>query len=137
MNINVVDPENPNITCPSNITISNDLDQCSANVVVPQPIVTDNCSVASFFNDYNGTNSATDNYPVGATTITWTVADIYGNTSTCSMTVTVVDDEAPEVTCPTDIAVDNDLAVCEALVTVNLPTVSDECGIQSLSLIHI
>jgi len=132
MNINVVDPENPNITCPSNITISNDLDQCSANVVVPQPIVTDNCSVASFFNDYNGTNSATDNYPVGATTITWTVADIYGNTSTCSMTVTVVDDEAPEVTCPTDIAVDNDLAVCEALVTVNLPTVSDECGIQSI-----
>jgi hypothetical protein len=80
-------------------------------------------------NDYNGTANASDNYPVGTTTILWTVTDIHGNVSTCTMSVTVVDDEAPEITCPADITVDTDLDVCEAFVTVPAIANVDECGI--------
>jgi predicted nucleic acid-binding Zn ribbon protein len=132
MNITVVDNENPAITCPADITVSNDDNACDADVVVPQPMISDNCQVATLINDYNGSDNATDNYPVGTTLVTWTVTDIYGNSSSCTMNITVVDDEAPEVTCPADITVNNDPTVCEALVNVDLPVSSDECGILSV-----
>jgi uncharacterized repeat protein (TIGR01451 family) len=38
-----VDPIAPVITCPANITVSTDTDQCSAVVNYPAPTVTDNC----------------------------------------------------------------------------------------------
>jgi gliding motility-associated-like protein len=132
MNITVIDNENPAITCPADITVSNDDNACDADITVTQPIISDNCLVATLVNDYNGTDNASDNYPVGTTLVTWTVTDIYGNNSSCTMSITVVDDEAPEVTCPSDITVNNDLGVCEALVTIDLPISSDECGILTV-----
>ncbi len=53
---------------------------CQAAVTVVAPATSDNCGVASVSNDYNGTTDASDTYPVGTTTVTWTVTDIHGNT---------------------------------------------------------
>ena len=83
---------------------------CDALVTVPAPTAfadncapsatADNCGVATVINDYNGTASADDTYPVGTTTVTWTVTDVNGNTNTCTQDVTVVtDNEAPTITC--------------------------------------
>lgn len=47
------------------------------------PFTADNCSVASI------TNNAPSIFPVGTTTVTWTVTDASGNTSTATQTVTV------------------------------------------------
>jgi len=44
-------------------------------------------------NNYNGSADASDIYPVGTTTLTWTVLDIYGNSAQCTQTITVTDDE--------------------------------------------
>ena len=38
-----------------------------------------------------------DTFPVGTTTVTYTVTDLAGNTATSSFTVTVTDDEAPVI----------------------------------------
>ncbi|MDC8002463.1 HYR domain-containing protein [Aureisphaera galaxeae] len=78
-------------------------------------------------NDYNGTDDASDTYPVGTTTVTWTVVDFDGTTDTCSMDVTVVDAEAPAITCPDDITVEQDGGICGAVVDYTLPIVSDNC----------
>ena len=86
---------NPTITCPGDITVNNDPGLCSANVTVPIPVASDNCSVASLLNDFNGTGDATDTYPIGVTTVIWTATDAIGLTATCSMTVDVVDNENP------------------------------------------
>ena len=78
-------------------------------------------------NDYNGTGDASDTYPVGATTVTWTATDAAGNQSTCQHTVTVNDTEDPTITCPADIAVNTDSGVCGAVVTYTTPVGTDNC----------
>ncbi|QIE59017.1 HYR domain-containing protein [Rasiella rasia] len=54
---------------------------------------------ANLTNDYNGTNDASDFYPVGTTTVTWTYTDAAGLSASCTMDVTVTDDEAPVIAC--------------------------------------
>ncbi|MBL7795696.1 MAG: HYR domain-containing protein, partial [Saprospiraceae bacterium] len=46
------------------------------------------------------TSNAPSTYPIGNTTVTWTATDASGNTETCQQTVTVVDNQAPTLTCP-------------------------------------
>ncbi|MEZ4800581.1 MAG: HYR domain-containing protein, partial [Flavobacteriales bacterium] len=130
--VTVIDDEAPEVTCPSNITVSNDANACSADVIVPAPVYDDECGIATVVNDYNGGADASDNYPVGTTTITYTITDIHGNATTCSFDITVIDDEAPEVTCPTDITVNNDIDACDANVSVPAPVYDDECGIATV-----
>ena len=131
--VTVTDNENPTITCDADVTVNNDVGVCNANVVVPPPVATgDNCGVATVLNDYNGTASANDNYPVGTTTVTWEVTDLSGNTQTCTQDVTVTDNENPTITCAPDVAVNNDPGVCNAAVVVPGPTTSDNCGVATV-----
>ncbi|MEM6345238.1 MAG: HYR domain-containing protein [Bacteroidota bacterium] len=99
--ITITDDEDPVVTCPADIVQSNDAGVCEANVTVPNPTITDNCpGPFTITNDYNNTNDASDIYPVGITTVTFTITDPAGNTTTCSMNVTVEDTENPTILCP-------------------------------------
>jgi gliding motility-associated-like protein len=95
---------------------------------VPQPAITESCSNVSIVNSINQTADASGYYPVGTTIIDWVIADECGNTSTCSMTVTIIDNEAPHITCPEDILI----CSTEQLVLVP-PTDNDNCGEVILS----
>ncbi|MBN2508489.1 MAG: HYR domain-containing protein, partial [Verrucomicrobia bacterium] len=65
---------------------------CTASgVALGTPTTADNCAVAS------AVNNATEPYPVGDTTVTWTVTDSSGNTAQCTQTVTVTDNEPPVI----------------------------------------
>jgi hypothetical protein len=94
--VTVVDTTPPTITPPANISVNKDPGQCTAKITVPAATTGDNCGVASVVNTFNGTDSASGTYPLGVTTVKWTVTDIHGNNSCASMTVTVVD-PAPAV----------------------------------------
>nr|WP_237691544.1 LamG-like jellyroll fold domain-containing protein [Mangrovimonas futianensis] len=63
---------------------------------------TDNCGIASL----NASQTAFTCANLGSNTVTLTVTDIHGNSSTCDAVVTVEDDEAPTINCPTDKNVD-------------------------------
>ena len=80
-------------------TQSADAGSCDAAVTVVAPTTADNCGVATVTNDFNGTADASGTYPVGTTIVVWTVTDNSGNTATCSMNITVTDDEAPVAVC--------------------------------------
>ena len=82
-----------------------DAGNCSANVMISLPQTTDNCGVVNYSNNFNSTANASGVYPVGVTPVTWTATDAAGNSTTCSMTVKVVDDQAPVITCPADVSV--------------------------------
>lgn len=39
-------------------------------------------------------------FPVGTTTVSYTVTDVHGNQNTCSFQVDIIDDQAPTIICP-------------------------------------
>lgn len=63
---------------------------CTANVTVPLPIVSDDCGRVGLINDYTGVADATGIYPQGTTTVTFTATDECGNASSFQVNITVV-----------------------------------------------
>jgi gliding motility-associated-like protein len=123
----VTDNELPTITCPADIAVNNDPGQCYATVSLGSPVTADNCGVATV------TNNAPATFPVGSTTVTWTITDIHGNSNTCQQTVVVTDNELPSITCPANISVNNDPGQCFATVSLGSPVTSDNCGVASVT----
>lgn len=85
--VKVQDNTPPTLACPSNITVSNDANLCSA-VVNYAATASDNCGTASV--SYSIAPGSVFN--VGTSTVTVTATDECGLTSTCSFTVTVSND---------------------------------------------
>lgn len=103
--ITVTDDEAPVITCPPSINVNAALDQCTANVDL-NILVTDNCGSVTLTNDYTTGTSA--DFPVGTTTVTFTATDDCDNVASCTLDITVVDAQAPYITCP-----EGALAMCD------------------------
>ena len=120
--VTVNDTQPPVITCPSNITVSNTVGQCSANVSFAAT-ATDNCGTATL--SYSPASGSL--FSVGTTTVTATANDGHGNTASCTFTVTVNDTQAPVVTCPANIVVSNTHDQCGAKVCYTTPVVVENC----------
>ncbi|MBQ4820680.1 T9SS type A sorting domain-containing protein [Aquimarina sp. MMG016] len=85
-------------------------------------------------NDFNRGSDASDTYPVGQTTINWTVTDRDGGSDTCAQLVTVNDTELPVVSCQ-NITVQLDALGNATIVASDIDNGStDNCGIASLSI---
>ncbi|HOZ52887.1 MAG TPA: HYR domain-containing protein, partial [Chitinophagaceae bacterium] len=123
--VTVNDTELPQITCPSNISVSNTLGTCSAVVTYTEPIGSDNCS-GSITTQIAGLPSGAY-FPVGSTINTFRVTDASGNIATCSFTVTVVDTQMPSISCITSLAIATDPGNCSAVLTYPTPTGNDNC----------
>src|SRR6056297_2224675 len=132
----VTDDEEPTITCSVlDPAYNTDLGSCDYTVQGDEfdPMVGDNCTVESVSNDYNATSSlANAVFPVGSTTVVWTVTDESGNTATCEITVVVEDNETPVfVNCPGDtITVGNDFSNCQGGVNWSIPIATDNCEVS-------
>ena len=129
--VTVVDNIDPTITAPANVTVNVDAGQCdadAANVTLGNATTADNCGIQST------TNDAPNTYPVGTTTVTWTVEDVNGRTATATQTVTVVDNIDPTLTAPADVTVNVDAGECSAAaanVTLGNPTAADNCSVTT------
>ncbi|MBL7964400.1 MAG: HYR domain-containing protein [Flavobacteriales bacterium] len=131
--VTVEDNEVPTITCAAGQTQTADPGLCTAAVTVAGPTATnDNCSIASVLNNYNGTNNASDTYPLGLTVVTWTITDGSGNTASCTQNITVTDNENPTITCAANQTQPADPGVCTAAVTVTGPVTADNCSVASV-----
>ncbi|NNL91310.1 MAG: HYR domain-containing protein, partial [Saprospiraceae bacterium] len=126
--VTVEDNENPVITCPSDVTTNTNIGECFAsNVILGDPTYSDNCGVTTVEND------GLENYYTGETIVTWVVEDTSGNTSTCDQLVTVIDNENPELTCPSDLTINTDIGECFASnVSLGDPAYADNCTIDTI-----
>ncbi len=124
--VTVVDNILPQITCPANITVNNDLNQCGALVNYVAPVGTDNCA-GTITTRIAGLASGSL-FPIGITTVTYQVTDASGNSAQCSFTVTVNDNQAPSITCPANITANNDAGQCTAVVNYVAPVGTDNCA---------
>ena len=110
-------PGLPGIICPNDIVQNNDPGQCSAIVTFVPP-------AASSLDSGLPSGST---FPVGTTINTYN----QGDTLFCSFSITVVDAELPEISCPEDIIKSYDDGICQS-VTFEQPTATDNCGVISL-----
>jgi hypothetical protein len=131
--VTVNDTQIPVIAPAADISVNNDAGTCGAAVQVATPSASDNCGVGSPAGIRSDGLPLTDPYPVGATTITWTVTDIHGNAAVpVVQTITVTDNESPVITTNGDRSVNNDAGTCGATVSVSA-SAADNCGVGAPS----
>jgi subtilisin-like proprotein convertase family protein len=80
------------LTCPADITVSNDAGQCGAIVNFTVPPVSGSCGVVA------SSPPSGSFFPVGTTTVMVTATRQDGGTTTCTFKVTVNDTEKPAIT---------------------------------------
>ena len=114
------------INCPADITIGSAISQCGANVNYPFPTTSGSC-FGFTCNPLPGSF-----FPVGTTTVTCSEISPPASAnapalSTCSFRVTVIDNVAPQITCPVNISVTPAQNQRSAVVTYPAPLVTDNC----------
>lgn len=137
-NVTVTDNEPPTVTAASDVNTTTSADgtgNCTVSVNIQNASIADNCSISSITWNMTGAVVANGNgqvgnyiFPIGTTTIQYTVTDSAGLTAQDTMTVTVTDDEDPDLTCPSDQNISFD-AGCEFTLQdyTSLVTTLDNC----------
>jgi hypothetical protein len=125
--VTVIDNQLPSITCPANVTVSTDSGHCYATgVALGTPATGDNCGTPTV------SNNAPAQYPKGVTTVTWTVTDGSGNTTTGTQRVIVLDSTPPTITCPADVTVSANDGSTAINVALGSPVTGDNCSVASV-----
>jgi uncharacterized repeat protein (TIGR01451 family) len=113
----------PRLTCPPNITVSNDPGQCTATVNFTGLIVSDNCPGTVV----TCTPASGSSFAVGVTNVTCVATDSGGATAMCSFTVTVNDTQPVAIICPPNVVVTAEPGQCSPPVIFPAPRVVDNC----------
>jgi len=111
----------PEIDCPSDIVIGVK-DKCSDIVEYEVKVKDDDPNVEISCVPPSGSE-----FSVGVTTVTCTATDSSENSSSCSFTVTLIDDISPSIDCPDNIVRSTDAGACAATVEFAV-TADDNCG---------
>ncbi|UOK42249.1 MULTISPECIES: T9SS type A sorting domain-containing protein [Flavobacterium] len=127
--VTVSDDQAPEISAVSPISVGTDDNSCSAIVNITAPSASDNCNPGTASGVRDDGELLTAAYPKGTTTITWSYSDGNGNdASEVEQTVTVSDDQAPEISAVSPISVGTDDNSCSAIVNITAPSASDNCN---------
>jgi hypothetical protein len=142
--LTVTDEENNAATLPATVTVEDSINptvitqnitvqlDASGNATIAAIDVdngsSDNCSVSSLSLDITNFTCAN----LGDNTVTLTVTDQSGNSDSLSATVTIADEIAPSISCPTDFSVDSmgDYTLLDYFANATV-TASDNCTINS------
>ncbi|MFV8282544.1 HYR domain-containing protein [Christiangramia marina] len=131
LNVNILPPNfAPSITCPQNISVTNDSGICGAMVEFADPTVNDpeGDDLTIIRTDDLDLNSG-DIFPVGITTLSYEVSDGINDPVSCNFTITVENTEQPNfTTCPGDITELLDASESGKIVPFDLPQFADNCS---------
>lgn len=131
--VTVEDKQKPDISCPANITMDADPVSCSKIVNYSSPIATDNC-FTPVVEKMNGLASGAL-FPLGPTLNVFKATDSYGNTSSCTFTITLIDNTKPSISCPATkthtLVAGSCGPIAKASVALGSPVTSDNCVIIS------
>jgi hypothetical protein len=125
------DVTNPVITCPANKVLTLGT---NCTVILPDyrslVTVSDNCTAANNLVITQSPAAGTVLTGSGNTTVTFTVTDASGNHATCSFVVTRADQTAPVIAC-----MPNKTIACDAALTFDMPTATDNCGQATITVV--
>ena len=121
--VTITDTATPEfINLPADFSIPNDSSLCSAFVSWIAPSASDNCTLDTLFSNFESGSV----FPVGESTVIYTVKDIHGNLSIDSFKVTVNDNEPPVPDSPELSPLTADCRITDWIA----PTATDNCGGQ-------
>lgn len=113
-----IESVNPTVTCPPAQTLNNGV-SCFGPIsdLTALATVTDNCS------GYTLTQqpAAGTNLISGTHIVTITATDLAGNSSSCTTSYTIIENQAPSITCP------GNISTCNPLVTYSNAIGTDNC----------
>jgi len=131
----------PVIVCPMDMQVTTSGSTCEAIVNLPAITAIDDCSDAvtvdiaypgGFFNNQNG---GLINLPPGVHIITYTVTDACLNSSSCSMSIEVIDNTSPVVICDESLVVSlNSAGFADVYALVFDAGSFDDCYIDSIAV---
>ncbi|MEZ4954412.1 MAG: choice-of-anchor Q domain-containing protein [Saprospiraceae bacterium] len=127
--VNIVDLTDPVAVCQSATIQLNGSGNASLTPAEVDGGSSDNCGItlmSVFPNTFTCAN-------VGANNVTLTVEDAFGGKHSCLALVDVQDTTSPTVICPADITADVDAGICCATLSIDAPTVSDNCTTLNFS----
>ncbi len=116
------------LPCGSPITFTTDEGSCATNSVQLEfPGTFFSCALDTLFHD------APASLPIGTTSFHWIAVYQDLSTDTCTQSVTVVDNEAPLITCAPTMSLVADAQSCVATnVALIAPGATDNCTVQSI-----
>ncbi|HWW00017.1 MAG TPA: HYR domain-containing protein [Candidatus Acidoferrum sp.] len=118
----------PMITCPANLVFNTDPGTCSKSNVTYSATATENCTnLPVAFNPPSGST-----FPKGTNTVTAIATDATGKNAVCFFTVTVLDNQAPRLICPTNMVVGTDPGTCSKSNVTYTATATDNCDASVL-----
>ncbi|HWB63796.1 MAG TPA: HYR domain-containing protein, partial [Chitinophagales bacterium] len=123
----VTDSIKPVITCPGPFYYTTDSLLSYTHVVYTAPTATDNLPGVVSITQLSGKVSG-DTASIGSYTSMWKATDVYGNSATCAVQLTVSDREGPNLVCPNNISVQNDNGLCTANVSYTVAPALDNDG---------
>ncbi|HMX39157.1 MAG TPA: HYR domain-containing protein, partial [Saprospiraceae bacterium] len=132
MQVTVVDVTPPVLTCPPSVTLGTDDNTCTAVAMFICAVAPDNCS-GSANPDQNVGLPSGSAFPRGVNVVGFQATDQAGNVGTCTFTITVVDDQAPDIFCPQPITRNTDPGLCTAVVTWTPVATADNCDVPTLT----
>lgn len=115
-NLTLVDDDSPIFECPPSVFVDALPGSITAEVILPNPVVIDNCETPVLTNSINGDQPATAFYSVGNTVVVYTASDSSGNTSQCSVLVNVT--TTLEGCCLGDLNCDGAISVADLLILI-------------------
>ena len=129
----------PVLSCPSgNLTFPTDQGVCFATRDLIDVI--DNCDpnpkvtcvlTGALTGTFTGTGPI--QFPKGTTFVSCTAMDISGNVSNCTFSVTVIDQQLPQIICPASQNLTTPFCTHGKIVTFSPPTVTDNCPMVTYS----
>lgn len=138
--IEKVDTTLPVVICPKDFTINTLPGKCFANVTLPKPIVSDNCSdsISITVSGSGFGNSGFGPYlnvPPGLYEVTYLICDGCSNCVFCQVAFEVKDNEAPTVICNSDLSVSVDTGGMACVTVSDIENgSSDNCCLDSLDI---
>ncbi|XP_022111822.1 uncharacterized protein LOC110991038 [Acanthaster planci] len=120
--VDIVDNEPPSLDCPADKSKSANPKQKFTYVTYATPLGQDNSDtkVTVICKPTSGSK-----FFIGENLVTCTATDIYSNSKSCPFTITVTDDEEPDLTCPDPMKKSTDTGKAEATVRYTTPAVTD------------
>lgn len=133
--INLVDESDPQIICPPDQIIYTEENLCVGKVPnLAAEVTIDNCAPIDTVFQIPSAGTLFGTRHEDTLEVVLTVVDVFGNTDTCGVTLTLIDTIPPSfINCPQpDIKVNTLPGMCGAFVNFSLPVAADNCAVDEV-----